>query len=492
MRFLYIDIDTLRPDHLGCYGYERTTSPNIDALAEQGVRFDKMYVSDSPCLPSRTALVTGRFGFSNGVVNHGGRRAEPFPAGLDRARRSRTAAESWPSLLRSASMWCTSISTFGERHSAFHWYAGFNEVYNLGTDGMETADQVAPIAVDWLHRNGVRDGWFLHVHFWDPHTPYRTPADYGNPLAGEPGPSWIGEETIKAHRRLAGPHSAQEVTGWGPREREQRYPRQPDEIRTVDDVQRMFDGYDVGIRYADHQVGRILETLDGLGILDNTAIMVSSDHGENLGELGIYCDHQTADEYTHRIPLILRWPGIPGGRVDRELRYQLDVAATVADLAGADVPDSWDGRSFAAAFRNGDPAGGRGHLVLSGAAWAVQRSVRFSQWLYIRTYHDAFHDFAPMMLFDLARDPTESDDVALAHPEVTAKAVEILERWEKERTATTSNGVDPFSTVLAEGGGYYVRGQLDAYLQRLRHTGRQEQAIAIEAKHGTSSPVTGT
>ncbi len=84
MRLLLIDIDSLRPDHLGCYGYARPTSPHIDQLARDGVRFSEMYASDTPCLPSRTALWSGQFGIRNGVVNHGGVAAEPFG---DSARR---------------------------------------------------------------------------------------------------------------------------------------------------------------------------------------------------------------------------------------------------------------------------------------------------------------------------------------------------------------------------------------------------------------------
>src|SRR6266852_4667022 len=99
MRVIYIDIDTLRADHLGCYGYQRRTSPNIDALAASGSRFEQVYVSDSPCLPSRSALLTGRFGATNGVVNHGGQRAEPFAAGPERGRQSELARTSWPSLM---------------------------------------------------------------------------------------------------------------------------------------------------------------------------------------------------------------------------------------------------------------------------------------------------------------------------------------------------------------------------------------------------------
>ena len=86
MRILYIDIDTLRADHLGCAGYHRNTTPNIDALAAEGVRFSNVYASDVPCLPSRTALITGMFGIRNGVANHGGMTAERIAASSPQSR----------------------------------------------------------------------------------------------------------------------------------------------------------------------------------------------------------------------------------------------------------------------------------------------------------------------------------------------------------------------------------------------------------------------
>jgi choline-sulfatase len=482
MRFVYFDIDTLRSDHLGCYGYQRATSPNIDRLATDGIRFDEVYVSDSPCLPSRTALLTGRFGISNGVVNHGGRRSELFSAGPSRARQSQLAEESWPSLLRQAGLWCATISTFAERHSAFHWYAGFNEVYNLGTDGKETADMVAGAAIEWLQRRGRDDDWFLHVHLWDPHTPYRTPVEYGNPFEGEPVPAWLDDEVIRRNWALAGPHSAQEVLGFKPAEGYRLHPRQPQQIASAPDVRQMFDGYDVAVHYADHHVGRVLEALGGLGIERDTAIMVSSDHGESLGELGIYCDHQTADVHTHRVPLILRWPGLSQGRVDSSLRYQIDMAATVCDLLGTNVPDGWDGRSFAEELRGG-LGESRQHLVLSSAAWATQRSVRFGKWLCVRTYHDAFHDFPPVMLFDVVADPHEQHDVGLQHPEIVGEASRLLLDWEAVAMRRSPGGLDPLWTVIAEGGGYYTRDRLEPYLRRLRETGRADKAKRIMTIH---------
>lgn len=170
MNILYIDIDSLRPNHLGCYGYHRNTSPNIDRIAADGVRFTNCYASDAPCLPSRTALFSGLFGIHSGVVNHGGVAAQPFIEGERRGFRDWFGAHAWPAQLRRLGYHTASISTFGERHSAWHWYAGFNEVHNIGKGGNENADEVSPLATDWVERAGAkRHPWFLHLNLWDPH-----------------------------------------------------------------------------------------------------------------------------------------------------------------------------------------------------------------------------------------------------------------------------------------------------------------------------------
>ena len=180
MRILYIDVDSLRPDHLGCYGYHRNTSPNIDAIARQAVRFENCYTSDAPCLPSRTAMWSGRTGFHTGVVGHGGTQAQPYSEGRDRSFRDQFAETSWMSALASAGIRTVSVSSFAQRHAAWHWYAGYSEIYDPGGNGEELAHEVAPVAIDWLHRNAATDNWFLHVNFWDAHTPYRTPDEVGD------------------------------------------------------------------------------------------------------------------------------------------------------------------------------------------------------------------------------------------------------------------------------------------------------------------------
>lgn len=485
MRILYIDIDSLRPDHLGCYGYRRNTSPTIDSIARDGMRFDNYYVSDAPCLPSRTAMWSGRFGVHNGVINHGGAAADPFPQGASRGFRSTLALTNWMTCLRNLGHHTATISSFGERHAAFHFYAGFNDVLNCGGGGNELAHEVAPLAIDWLNRNGRRDHWFLHLNFWDPHTPYRTPESFGNPFKDDPLPAWLTEDVRRAHWSGYGPHSAQEVCGFEPDSPYVAdFPQQPRQIDSMAAVRAMFDGYDRGVRYADHHIAMVLNTLADLNVLHDTAIVVTADHGENLGELNIYGDHQTADHITNRVPLIVKWPGVtPAGASDASLHYHFDFAATVIELAGGKVPANWDGRSFAASLKTGHPTG-RAYLVLSQGAWSCQRAVRFDDFLCIRSYHDGYHGFPDVMLFNLKDDPHEQHDLAAARPDLVTKALAVLDDWLADAMRTATHPVDPMWTVLAEGGPYHTRGYLPAYLERLRATGRAVHADALSRRHG--------
>lgn len=209
MKLLLIDIDTLRPDHLGCYGYPRNTSPNMDAIAADGACFTDYYCSDAPCLPSRAAMFTGKFGIHTGINGHGGTAADLRLEGAGRDFRDRCAVTNLPAILRNYGMYTASISTFPERHSAWWFNAGFQETHNLGTGGGEIAQEVTPVALRWLEDNRDREDWFLHVHYWDPHTQYRTPAEVGNPFEGQDSPAldWITPEIFEKHRKMAGFHS---------------------------------------------------------------------------------------------------------------------------------------------------------------------------------------------------------------------------------------------------------------------------------------------
>ena len=481
MRYLFLDLDTTRPDHLGCYGYGRNTSPCIDSIAAEGLRFDRYYASDAPCLPSRAALVSGRFGIHSGVVDHGGCAADPRNPGPDRFMFNQNLVNNLFFQFRSAGVHTVSVSTFAERHSAYWFNAGFNEICNVGGIGSETADSVAEAAGDWLDRCGTKDNWFLHVHMWDPHAPYNAPQSFGEPFADEPlADNWISETVLEKHRKAVGPHTAMEL-GMFTDAVNPALPRNLGQLRSLADVKHVIDEYDTDLRFMDSQIALLVNKLKALGVWEDTAVIITADHGENLGELVIYSEHATADECTCRIPLIIRWPGMKTG-VDRGLRYNIDLTATLGELLGQPPLPRGDGQSFAAVLRGGEDVG-RDYLVVSQLAHVCQRAVRFEDYLYIRTYHDGYHLFPAEQLYDIVNDPHEQHDLIELCPEKANQGARLLLNWEAEQMLSSDSETDPMWTVIRGGGPFNAAGQLPRYLKRLEETGRAEAAEALRRRH---------
>lgn len=482
MRVLFLDLDTLRPDHLGCYGYPRNTSPNIDSVAAQGVRFTGYHCSDAPCLPSRAALFSGRFGIHNGAVGHGDTCGDMRLDGPGRGFRDYIADHGLIGTFRKAGFHTVSVSPFAERHGSWWFYSGFNEMYNTGKCGNESAGEIAPVAAKWLREHAQEDQWFLHVNFWDPHTPYRSPAEFGDPFADQPYPDWLSDDIIARHRSEVHPHGAREIDMFdniiSP-----AYPRMPGEIFDAADARRMFDGYDCGIRHMDEAIGGLLSILQEAGVYDDTAVIITSDHGENLGELGLYAEHATADSITCNIPMIVRWPGVAKqGHVDDAFHYSIDLLPTIAQMYGIDKHEWWDGESYLPSLRGEEC--GRDALVLSQCAHVCQRSARFGDWLYMRTVHDGFHLTWPReMLFDMKNDPHEIDNIAAEHPDICAQGARIILDWQEEQMLRSTSQIDPMWTVMREGGPYHARGCSRQYAQYLRQTGREHWLPLFAEKH---------
>lgn len=299
MRVLVIDIDSLRPDHLGCYGYDRDTSPVIDSVAENAVRFDRCFVSDSPCLPSRTALATCRHGIDSGVVTHfgegqwydnPGRGHDPDP---DRPLSFQHLAQHG---VRTAS-----VSSFTQRHMAYHFSAGFQDAIQptaeTGLLAVEDASDVTDAALTWLDGHATNNNWLLHVNYWDVHHPYQGITEHVEAVR-ESGsmPAWPDEDALAAQEGMTGtrtrelwPNPAELDANWFA-EKYDEWPM-PDSFDSRADVEHVVDGYDAAIRKVDTEVEILLNALDEHGVREETAIVVTGDHGEALGEHGIYAEH---------------------------------------------------------------------------------------------------------------------------------------------------------------------------------------------------------
>jgi arylsulfatase A-like enzyme len=473
MRVLLIDIDTLRPDHLGCYGYKRDTSPCIDSIAKEGILFEKYYTPNAPCLPSRASLVTGLYGIHNGILGHGGTAGDLHLEGEPRDFRDELSMNNLFMTFRKAGYYTVSFSTFAERHSAWWFNSGFNEMYNVGKGGHESAEEVTPLALKWLEEKGESDNWFMHYHLWDPHTPYRAPEEFGNPFKDQPlSDDWITEDIFKEHLKHVGPHGAKEIGMWDS-DTNPKYPRHPGELVNMDEVKDFIDQYDCGVRYTDDNIKQLIDLLKEKGVYEDTAIIITSDHGENIGELGIYGEHATADEPCCHVPMIIKWPGYEGEYRDDKFHTNVDLAPTMADMLNIEPFKKWDGMSYAKTITEKKDCG-YDDLVLTQCAHVCQRSARFDDYIYIRTVHGGYHLFDDEMLFNIKEDPHQTNNLAKSYPELCAKGAKIILDWEYDMMKSSSTNVDPMWTVMREGGPLHSRGELTSYVERLKQTDRGE------------------
>lgn len=477
MRVLLFDIDTLRADHMGCYGYGRNTTPVMDTIAREGVRFDNYYCPNAPCLPSRASMISGQYGIHNGIVGHGGTAADMRLQGASRSFTDDMSENSLFMQFRRAGMHTVSFSTFAERHSAWWFNAGFNECINVGNRGGESAEMVTPHVLDWLERNGKNDNWMMHVHYWDPHTPYRTPADYKSCFEETELPDdWITEEIFQEHQLHIGPHGANEINMWND-DTFTQWPKHPGKLASLEETKHFLNLYDDGIRYTDDNVGKVIQWLKDNGLYDEElAIIITADHGEDLGEFGVYGEHGMADEPVSRIPLIIRWPGMQKGTVVEGIHDNVDIAPTVQELLGTSMfmgdRYHYDGISFAETLRSGKDCS-KPYAVLTQCAHVCQRSVRFDNYLYIRTVHGGYHILPKEMLFDVKKDPHQLHNLAEEYPELCDRGARLLLEWTEDMMKHSRSDADPMWTVMREGGPEHCRGHLESYMERLKGTPRE-------------------
>jgi arylsulfatase A-like enzyme len=326
---LLVSIDTLRPDHLGCYGYHRNTSPNIDKLALEGILFKNHISSTSWTLPAHAALFTSLSDSVHGCFETN----KKLPNSL------KTIAE----VFKEAG-YCTAGFFSGPYlHPAFGLSQGF-EHYENCTSYSKSIDK-KPVE-DWALDTGImikshRDitnpivftafkGWlennrdskfFMFVHMWDPHFDFIPPAPYDGMFDKDYSGSLTG------HNFFFNPSINEEMLDC--------------------DLQHLIALYDGEIAWTDHHIGKIVGCLKEYGLLDKTVIVITSDHGTEFFEHGNKGHRKTLFDEVIRIPLVIRYPSrLPEGvRIDKQTRI-IDVAPTLVELAGLPYWDSIMGNSL--------------------------------------------------------------------------------------------------------------------------------------------------
>ena len=246
---------------------------------------------------------------------------------------------------------------------------------------------------------------------------------------------------------------------------------------------KIVDEYDASIHYLDSHLGQLFDALKNANVWNELTIVISADHGENLGELGIYGDHKTADYITTHVPLIVRHPGGKRGHVDTGLHYHLDLAPTLAELINQDPSNVWDGSSYAPAILHGDSCG-HDALIVSAGWGTAQRSVRSENWIYTHTYHDEYNLFPEIQLYDIIQDPHQVHNLAEIHPDICQHLENKLVSWRDEmlRTMPYANTQDPMDVVMQEGGPIQV-GVLTGLIKNLEENGRTKEAQYVRERY---------
>ncbi len=464
MPVLYIDVDSLRPDHVGCYGYEQPTTPNIDELAADAVRFDRAYVASSPCMSSRAAFVSGRYGINNGVVTHG-------PPGQTLHSPSTRHDYRWmghddveeeywtlPELFFQERIHTAAVSSF-PRHPApwfYHLWHEFHQPQEPPGGYFQTprAEDVVDAGLDILERTADEE-FFLYLQFWEPHDPYlRSPEEVepfrDGPLPPYPTAGMLEEHTEwDAFRSPTDPGLDRSLTHC-----------EYDHVENLEALGEVLAGYDAEIHYADEHVGRMLDALKERGLYEETLIVVTGDHGEEFGEHGLYREHWGTHEGTQHVPLLVKPPasaGVdPGSR--RELVTNVDMAPTLADYAGLDAPAAWQGRSLRPLLEGDLDSGAnsasdaewREFVVLDHGQYTAQRAVRTDQYKYIRTYNPGMWGgvVPEEALYDLEADPWEQENVASEHPDLVEELRSRMAAWAEEHVGPEE---DPLHAAAREG-----------------------------------------
>lgn len=452
MRVLLVDIDSLRPDHLGCYGYGRETSPTIDGIAENGVRFNQCFVSDSPCLPSRTALATCRFGIKTGVVTHYGEGQwyDNPGTGHDPDHDRMLSFQQ----LAQHDVHTASVSSFGQRHMAYHFSGAFQDAMQptaeTGLLAVEDASDVTETALTWLDGHATADDWLLHVNYWDVHHPYQGIDEYVDEIrdSGD-ATSWPDTAAIKSQQGMTGPRTAdlwpnpsEYEADWY----EEKYGEWPMPERFTEraDIEHVIDGYDASIRKVDDEITRLLSALEDAGVRDETAIIVTGDHGEALGEHGIYAEHAMPHPPCQQVPLIVSWPDVTDSRTGTsvdEYVYQFDLMPTICDLFDVPVPAEWDAESFIDTFYE-EEFEGRDQIVSGHGIYTFGRALYRDTMVYIRLLHPGVFSYPGMfndpdslpgngleLLHDLDADPHMTENLIGDRTQLADEMRSRLDAW---------------------------------------------------------------
>ncbi len=397
LNVVLISLNALRADHLAAYGYGKETAPNISRLASEGALFEHAAAQSHWTLSSLASLFTSKYVHSHGVYGRGQKLApgETTLAAVLKEAGYRTAA-----------------FTGGLDMSGLYGLSKGFEVYfdDTGKKPMGSFKEIMPRALDWLAaRRGEK--FFLFLDSYDIHPPFDKPWPGGK----EPGYSGSLKGKSLSYDFLRGfKDGTLRLTG--------------------EDLAYINSRYDAGITYSDGFVGGLLAKLDELGLSSSTVVILTSEHGEELGERGSFDRFGQGNLYEEavRVPLVIRDPRTPGGARIAAQAQLIDLMPTVLDILGLKVPSGAQGASLLP--------------LLSGAAGKdfnryVYAEAGPGKWMIRSGGWKLICDSGKYSLFDLVNDKAEKRDLAAAKPDMVYSLAQKLVKWRRAtRTGRSPDG----------------------------------------------------
>ena len=439
MNLLVLSTDPWRADYLGCYGNDRVRTPNLDRLASEGVRFENAFAEGLPTLNARRIYFTGRHLFPEWEVReHKGDHLGYQPGWHAFDEEDITLAE-WLQAKGYTTALVTDVHHMfkptGNYHRGFdcwRWIRGqegdpyvtgprdqvdlpprgkpgahqprrylgsqqylLNTISRKGEDDFFTA-QVCQTAIDWLRANAANQPFFLWADCFDPHEPWDPPKRFADLYA----PGYEGPDLISPGMRRSDHTDAE----W----------------------ERILALYMGEITFLDLWFGRVLDTLETLGLADQTVVAFTSDHGTLLGEQGLlHKKHEYLIQGETRLPLVIRTPDrAHAGATVRSFVQAHDFMPTWLHLLGEEAPDTVTGQN-AWPLVAGDAESLYDYAV---TAYGAYGSVRDHEWNYVRRVADLYkgETDVPAQLYHLPNDPIEEHNVAAEHPQMIARMEDRL------------------------------------------------------------------
>jgi len=410
MNVLFIAIDTLRADYLGCYGYAKPTSPNIDALAASGVCFDNDFAVASYTHPNYTSMFTGRYPITHGVVRQGGDYYMPDDIPV------------LPEMLGSAGYATAVVSNLPGSGKAVQttWFARGADRH-VAYDAQEPPDGIRPNSMAHVKDLAIpvleelrEQSFFMFVHCWDPHRAYlpRPPYD---------------EMYVPQHAPNRTNFSVDPVPETEPQ-----------------GLAYTIAQYEGTITDCDAALAELLASVDELGLREDTLILLTADHGESLGEHRIYFRHAAIYEPTVHVPLIMSCPGVlPAGRRVEAFAQPVDLAPTILSLLGMEDEWNMDGHDLTAAAK-GETEQTYDRVMMHSINPDMRRAIRTRTHKLIQLVPgcDGQEAFPAEELYDLRNDPGETANVVGEQIGVAAELRDQLESWARAKVEARG-GVDP-------------------------------------------------